>query len=84
LLSDAKRKKFYHHLYKDTNDSQSEMVQEYNKYKDMKNGNNILNSGLNTELNNYEKLQRDVTKLEYEVQNFLDLLRSRRLEADIN
>jgi len=82
-LSDAKRKKFDHHLYKDTNDLQSEMIQEYNKYKDMKNGNNILNSGY-TELNNYEKLQRDVTKLEYEVQNFLDLLRSRRLEADIN
>jgi len=82
-LSDTKRKEFYHDLYKDINNSQSGMIQEYNKHKDMKNGNNILNSGY-IELNNYKKLQQDVTKLQYEVQHFLDLLRSHKLEADIN
>jgi len=69
LLSNAKKEKFYY-LYKDS-DSLSEKKEEYNKciVEDI-----ILNyEDVNSR--NYKKLQQNIIKLEYEVQNFLDSLR---------
>lgn len=66
------------HLYKDIDNLQLEKIQECNKCKIMKDGFSNFKDGKSK---NYEKLQQDVTKLEYEVQSFLDSLRSRRSEV---
>ncbi|EZA61606.1 WD repeat-containing protein [Ooceraea biroi] len=67
LLSDAERKRFY---CQHSCEEPLEMIRECNKRKSK-----ILDFEC-IKPSNYEKLQQDVTKLEYEVQNFLDSLRS--------
>ncbi|KMQ96654.1 wd repeat-containing protein 67-like protein [Lasius niger] len=70
--------KSYCHLYKDIDNLHLEKIQECNKCKIMK---DRLSNFEDSKSKNYEKLQQDVTKLEYEVQSFLDSLRSRRSEV---
>jgi len=79
FLSNTEKEKFYYYLCKDS-DSLSERKQEYNKCI-------VENTILNYEdanSRNYKKLQQDVIKLEYEVQNFLDSLRGHRSNIDIS
>lgn len=70
----------YQHLQEDS-DSQLRGTRTYIKCKSAKDG--TLNFQ-DVEPKNYEKLQQDVTKLEYEVLSFLDALKSDRLRVDIN
>ncbi|XP_029156000.1 TBC1 domain family member 31 [Nylanderia fulva] len=63
------------HSYKDIENLQLKKIQECNKCKITKDG---LSNFEDSKSKNCEKLQQDVTKLEYEVQSFLDSLRSRR------
>ncbi|KYN40726.1 WD repeat-containing protein 67 [Trachymyrmex septentrionalis] len=70
LLPYAEKEKFCFHLYTNS-DKKSERKQECNNCKI---GEEII-SNEDANSRNYKKLQQDVTKLECEVQNFLDSLR---------
>ncbi|KAG5325635.1 TBC31 protein, partial [Pseudoatta argentina] len=70
LLPYAEKEKFCFHLYKNS-DKKSKRKQECNNCKIVEEI--ISNEDANSR--NYKKLQQDVTKLECEVQNFLDSLR---------
>lgn len=70
MLPYTEKEKFCFHLYKNS-DKKSERKQEYNNCKIVEEI--VSNEDANSR--NYKKLQQDVTKLECEVQNFLDSLR---------
>ncbi|XP_070163117.1 TBC1 domain family member 31 isoform X2 [Polyergus mexicanus] len=66
------------YLYKNIDNLHLEKIQECNKCKIT---DDRLSNLEDSKPRNYEKLQQDVTKLEYEVQSFLGSLRSHRLEV---
>ncbi|XP_011156483.1 TBC1 domain family member 31 [Solenopsis invicta] len=70
LLSNREKGKFCCHSYKDL-DSLYERKQEYNKCKTVE---DAVSNFEDANSRNYKKLQQDVTKLEYEVQSFLNSL----------
>lgn len=67
-LPNAGKEKFCYHLCKDP-DSLFERIQQCNKCKIAE---DRISNFENVNSGNYKKLQQDVTKLEYEVQSFLD------------
>lgn len=73
--TEGKEKLWCQHLYKDP-DMRSEAIQTCDAYKDAADA--IANLKKDSKSNNYQELRRDVTKLEYEVQSFLDSLRLKR------
>ncbi|XP_032691022.1 TBC1 domain family member 31 isoform X2 [Odontomachus brunneus] len=79
FLEHKNKKSCCQHLHKDSS-SQLRETQALVKYKSAKD--ETLNFKDNTP-KNYEKLRRDVTKLEYEVLSFLDLLKSDRSRVNI-
>ncbi|XP_012234043.1 TBC1 domain family member 31 [Linepithema humile] len=73
------REHISNHLYKSSKDSQLGRVQECGKCKE-----HGISNFENAKSRNYEKLQRDIKKLEYEVQSFLDALRPCRSKVDVS
>ncbi|GAB1858995.1 WD repeat-containing protein 67 [Camponotus japonicus] len=73
---DARIGKSYCHLCKNNDDL--EKIQECNKCKIK---DDSISNSEDSKSKNHEKLQQDVIKLEYEVQSFLDSLRSCRSEV---
>ncbi|KYM96803.1 PREDICTED: TBC1 domain family member 31 [Cyphomyrmex costatus] len=71
LFSNTEREKLCCHLCKNS-DKKFEKKEECNKCKIVE---EIISDYEDTNSRNYKKLQQDITKLEYEVQNFLDSLR---------
>lgn len=69
MLPSAEKEKFYYYLYKDP-DLLLERKQECNKCEIV----DVISNFENANSRNYKKLQQDVTKLENEVQSFLDSL----------
>ncbi|XP_072760455.1 TBC1 domain family member 31 [Anoplolepis gracilipes] len=78
FIPNTKLEKSYGHLYKNIDNLHLEKLQEYNKCKIT---DNTLTNFEDSKSKNYEKLQQDVTRLEYEIQSFLDSLRSCRTEV---
>lgn len=78
FTSNTRIGKSYCHLCNNIDNLHLEKIQECNKCKITDDN---LSNFENNKPKNYEKLQQDVTKLEYEVQSFLDSLRSRRSEV---
>lgn len=76
FIPDARIGKSYCHLYQ--NIDNLEKIQECNKCKIK---DDRISNFEDSKTKNYEKLQQDVIKLEYEVQSFLDSLRSCRSEV---
>lgn len=80
MLPNVERERLWcQHLYKELDDTRSEKIQPCDKWKGVE---DEISNFKDTKSKNYEKLRRDVTKLEYEVQSFLDSLRSGRLKIN--
>lgn len=80
MLPNAEKEKFCCRLYRDP-ESFFEKKQECNKCNIIE---DTISNSKDANTKNYKKLQQDVTKLEYEVQSFLDSLRFHRSEMNIS